>query len=449
MSNYEQKVEDFMAMIVAKNPAEDAFHQAVREVAESIIPYMEENPKYSKAKILERIAEPERVILFRVPWVDDNGDVQVQKGFRIEMNSAIGPYKGGLRFHPTVKLGVLKFLAFEQVFKNSLTTLPMGGGKGGSDFDPKGKTDNEVMRFCQSFMTELFRHLGANTDVPAGDIGVGGREIGFLFGQYKRLANEFVGVLTGKGANWGGSLIRPEATGYGATYFAEYMLQTRGDSIKGKTVTISGSGNVAQYACEKVTDLGGKVVTLSDSGGYIYDPDGIDKEKLAYVMNLKNVKRGRISEYAEKYGCSYVAGKRPWEVKCDIAMPNATENEVNVEEAKMLMANGCICVSEGANMPSTPEAIEVYMNAKILYGLGKAANAGGVAVSGLEMSQNSLRLSWTREEVDQKLQKIMKDIHETCVKYGKQDDGFIDYPKGANIGGFVKVADAMMDQGCV
>ncbi len=449
MSNYEQKVEDFMAMIIAKNPAEDAFHQAVREVAESIIPYMEENPKYVKAKILERIAEPERVILFRVPWLDDNGDVQVQKGFRIEMNSAIGPYKGGLRFHPTVKLGVLKFLAFEQVFKNSLTTLPMGGGKGGSDFDPKGKSDNEVMRFCQSFMTELFRHLGPNTDVPAGDIGVGGREIGFLFGQYKRLANEFVGVLTGKGANWGGSLIRPEATGYGATYFAQYMLETRGDSIKGKTVTISGSGNVAQYACEKVTELGGKVVTLSDSGGYVFDPDGIDKEKLAFVMNLKNVKRGRISEYADKYGCQYVAGKRPWEVKCDIAMPNATENEVNVEEAKMLMDNGCICVSEGANMPSTPEAIEVYMNAKILYGLGKAANAGGVAVSGLEMSQNSLRLSWTREEVDQKLQKIMKDIHETCVKFGKQADGFIDYPKGANIGGFVKVADAMLDQGCV
>jgi glutamate dehydrogenase (NADP+) len=449
MSNYEQKIEDFMAMIVAKNPAEEEFHQAVREVAESIIPYMEENPKYAKAKILERIAEPERVILFRVPWLDDNGDVQINKGFRIEMNSAIGPYKGGLRFHPTVKLGVLKFLAFEQVFKNSLTTLPMGGGKGGSDFDPKGKSDNEVMRFCQSFMTELFRHLGPNTDVPAGDIGVGGREIGFMFGQYKRLANEFTGVLTGKGREWGGSLIRPEATGYGATYFAEYMLNTRGDSIKGKTVAISGSGNVAQYATEKVTQMGGKVVTLSDSGGYIYDPNGIDAEKLEFVMYLKNVKRGRIKEYAEKYGAEYHEGKRPWEVKCDIAMPNATQNEINEQEAQMLVDNGCICVSEGANMPSTPEAIEVYMKAKILYGLGKAANAGGVAVSGLEMSQNSLRLSWTREEVDERLKKIMKDIHETCVKYGKQEDGFIDYPKGANIGGFVKVADAMLAQGVV
>jgi len=449
MSNYDQKVEDFMANIIAKNRAEDEFHQAVREVAESIIPYLEENPKYAKAKILERIAEPERVILFRVPWLDDNGDVQINKGFRIEMNSAIGPYKGGLRFHPTVNLGVLKFLAFEQVLKNSLTTLPMGGGKGGSDFDPKGKSDNEVMRFCQSFMTELFRHIGPNTDIPAGDIGVGGREIGFLFGQYKRLANEFTGVLTGKGREWGGSLIRPEATGYGATYFAEEMLKTRGDSIKGKVVTISGSGNVAQYATEKVTELGGKVVTLSDSGGYIYDPDGIDKEKLEFVMNLKNVKRGRISEYADKYGCTYVAGKRPWEVKCDIAMPNATQNEINVEDAKMLVDNGCFCVSEGANMPSTPDAIEVYMKAKILYGLGKAANAGGVAVSGLEMSQNSLRLSWTREEVDAKLQQIMKDIHETCVKFGKQADGFIDYPKGANIGGFVKVADAMLAQGVV
>lgn len=449
MSNYNQKVEDFMAMIIAKNPAEDEFHQAVKEVAESIIPFIEENPKYATAKILERIAEPERVILFRVPWLDDKGEVQINKGFRIEMNSAIGPYKGGLRFHPTVKLGVLKFLAFEQVFKNSLTTLPMGGGKGGSDFDPKGKSDNEVMRFCQSFMTELFRHLGPNTDVPAGDIGVGGREIGFLFGQYKRLANEFTGVLTGKGRNWGGSLIRPEATGYGATYFAEYMLNTRGDSIKGKTVTISGSGNVAQYACEKVTEMGGKVVTLSDSSGYIYDPSGIDKEKLEFVMYLKNVKRGRIKEYAEKYGCEYHDGKRPWEVKCDIAMPNATQNEVNKEEAQMLIDNGCICVSEGANMPSTPDAIDVYMKNKILYGLGKAANAGGVAVSGLEMSQNSLRLSWTREEVDEKLKKIMKDIHETCVKYGKQEDGFIDYPKGANIGGFVKVADAMIDQGVV
>jgi len=449
MSNYEQKVEDFMAMIIAKNPAEDAFHQAVREVAESIIPYMEENPKYAEAKILERIAEPERVILFRVPWVDDKGEVHVQKGFRIEMNSAIGPYKGGLRFHPTVKLGVLKFLAFEQVFKNSLTTLPMGGGKGGSDFDPKGKSDNEVMRFCQSFMTELFRHLGANTDVPAGDIGVGGREIGFLFGQYKRLANEFVGVLTGKGANWGGSLIRPEATGYGQVYFAEEMLKTRGDSLKGKICTVSGSGNVAQFATEKATEFGAKVVTLSDSGGYIYDPDGIDKEKLAYVLWLKNVKRGRIHEYAEKYGVEYFEGRKPWEVPCDVALPSATQNEINEEAAKTLISNGCFVVSEGANMPSTPEAIAVYTENKILYGLGKAANAGGVATSGLEMSQNSLRYSWSREEVDAKLHQIMKDIHETCVKWGKDESGYIDYVKGANIGGFVKVADAMLAQGVV
>lgn len=444
----EQKVNDFMAKIIAKNPGEAEFHQAVHEVAETIIPYMEENPIYKENKILERIAEPERVILFRVPWLDDKGEIQINKAYRIEMNSAIGPYKGGLRFHPTVNLGVLKFLAFEQVLKNSLTTLPMGGGKGGSDFDPKGKTDNEVMRFCQSFMTELQRHIGPNTDIPAGDIGVGGREIGFLFGQYKRIRNEFTGVLTGKGREWGGSLIRPEATGYGATYFAEYMLNTRGDSLKGKVVTISGSGNVAQYACEKVTQMGGKVVTLSDSAGFIYDKDGIDTEKLAYVMHLKNVKRGRIKEYAEKYNCEYHEGKRPWGIKCDVAMPNATQNEVNEEEAKTLIANGCFVVSEGANMPSAPEAIEVYSKAKILYGLGKAANAGGVAVSGLEMSQNSLRLSWTREEVDTRLKQIMKDIHETCVKYGKEGD-YIDYVKGANIGGFVKVADAMLAQGVV
>ncbi|MCF8234562.1 MAG: NADP-specific glutamate dehydrogenase [Bacteroidales bacterium] len=450
MSNnaYDKQVQEFMARIKAKNPGEDEFHQAVHEVAESLIPYIEENPQYKEAKILERIAEPERVILFRIPWVDDKGEVQVNKGYRIEMNSAIGPYKGGLRFHPTVNLGILKFLAFEQVFKNSLTTLPMGGGKGGSDFDPKGKSDNEVMRFCQSFMTELFRHIGPNTDVPAGDIGVGGREIGFLFGQYKRLRNEFTGVLTGKGREWGGSLIRPEATGYGATYFAEEMLKTRGESIKGKTVAISGSGNVAQFATEKVTEMGGKVVTLSDSSGFIYDKDGIDEEKLAYVMHLKNVKRGRIREYADKYGVEYHEGKRPWGIKCDVAMPNATQNEINEEDAKTLIKNGCYVVSEGANMPSTPEAVEVYLESKILYGPGKAANAGGVAVSGLEMSQNSLRFSWTREEVDEKLQRIMKDIHAQCEKFGKEED-FINYVKGANVGGFVKVADAMLAQGIV
>ena len=371
-----QKVDDFMAKVIAKNPAEVEFHQAVREVVESIIPFLEENPKYNDAKVLERIAEPERVIMFRVPWLDDKGVVQVNRGFRIEMNSAIGPYKGGLRFHPTVNLGVLKFLAFEQVFKNSLTTLPMGGGKGGSDFDPKGKSDNEVMRFTQSFMSELFRHIGPNTDVPAGDIGVGGREIGFLFGQYKRLRNEFTGVLTGKGREWGGSLIRPEATGYGTVYFAEEMLQTRGDSMKGKVVTISGSGNVAQFATEKCNDYGAKVVTLSDSSGYIYDPEGIDAEKLEFVIHLKNVKRGRIKEYADKYGCEYIEGERPWGVKCDVALPCATQNEINEEEAKTLVANGCFVVSEGANMPSVPEAIEVYLDKKILYGPGKAANAG-------------------------------------------------------------------------
>lgn len=451
MSNnaYHQLVEEFMAKIIAKNQGETEFHQAVREVVESLIPYIEEHPHYKEAKILERIAEPERVIIFRVPWLDDKGIVQINRGFRIEMNSAIGPYKGGLRFHPTVNLGILKFLAFEQVFKNSLTTLPMGGGKGGSDFDPKGKSDNEVMHFCQSFMTELCRHIGPNTDVPAGDIGVGGREIGFMFGQYKRIRNEFTGVLTGKGIGWGGSLIRPEATGYGATYFAEEMLKTRGESLKGKTVVISGSGNVAQYAVEKVNDFGGKVVTLSDSIGYIFDPDGIDSEKLKYVMWLKNVKRGRISEYATKYGCQYVEGETPWKVKCEVAMPNATQNEINGNDARTLIANGCYCVSEGANMPSTPEAVEEYIKAKILFGPGKAANAGGVSTSGLEMSQNSLRLSWTREEVDSRLHQIMKDIHATCVKYGKQEDGFINYVNGANIGGFVKVADAMMAHGVV
>lgn len=446
---FDQKLNDFMAKVIAKNPSEVEFHQAVHEVAESLIPFIEENPKYRDAKILERMAEPERVILFRVPWLDDKGEVQVNRGFRIEMNSAIGPYKGGLRFHPTVNLGILKFLAFEQVLKNSLTTLPMGGGKGGSDFDPKGKSDNEVMKFTQSFMSELFRHIGPNTDVPAGDIGVGGREIGFMFGQYKRLRNEFTGVLTGKGREWGGSLIRPEATGYGTTYFAEEMLKTRNDSLKGKIVTVSGSGNVAQYAVEKVTQLGGKVVTLSDSSGFIYDPKGIDTEKLGYLMNLKNVKRGRIKDYADKYGCEFHEGKRPWIIKCDVALPCATQNEVNEDDAKTLVANGCYVVSEGANMPSTPEAVEVYLKAKILYGPGKAANAGGVAVSGLEMTQNSMRLSWTREEVDAKLHQIMRDIHETCVKYGKDADGFINYVNGANIGGFVKVADAMLAQGLV
>ncbi len=443
------RVEQFMSQIIAKNPAEEEFHQAVQEVAESLVPFVEENPKYKHAKILERIAEPERVILFRVPWLDDKGEVQINKGYRIEMNSAIGPYKGGLRFHPTVSLGILKFLAYEQVFKNSLTTLPMGGGKGGSNFDPKGKSDNEVMRFCQSFMTELFRHIGPNTDIPAGDIGVGGREIGFLFGQYKRLRNEFTGVLTGKGIEWGGSLIRPEATGYGTVYFAEEMLKTRGQSLKGKIITISGSGNVAQFATEKATELGARVVTLSDSSGYIYDPNGIDSDKLAFVMELKDIKRGRIKEYAEKYGVEYFEGQRPWGVKCEIALPCATQNEINEENAKTLVNNNCFCISEGANMPSTPEAIEVYLENKILYGPGKAANAGGVAVSGLEMTQNSMRLLWTRQEVDKKLKQIMINIHETCVKYGKEKDGTINYVNGANIGGFVKVADAMLAQGVV
>ncbi len=448
MANYEQQVNDFMAKVIAKNPGEVEFHHAVHEVVESLIPFIDENPHYREARILERMVEPERVVMFRVPWQDDKGVIQINRGYRIEMNSAIGPYKGGLRFHPTVNLGVLKFLAFEQVLKNSLTTLPMGGGKGGSDFDPKGKSDNEVMRFCQSFMTELQRHIGPNTDVPAGDIGVGGREIGFLYGQYKRLRNEFTGVLTGKGLEWGGSLIRPEATGYGATYFADEMLATRGESFKGKVVAISGSGNVAQYATEKVTQLGGKVVTLSDSSGYIHDPSGIDTDKLNYVMHLKNVKRGRIKEYADKYKVEYVAGKRPWEVKCDVAMPCATQNEINEEEAKTLVSNGCFVVSEGANMPSTPEAVLVFEKHKILFAPGKAANAGGVAVSGLEMTQNSMRLSWTRKEVDDRLHQIMRDIHSTCVKYGKQGS-YVDYVKGANIGGFVKVADAMLAQGVV
>ncbi len=443
------QVNEFMTKLIARNPGESEFHQAVQEVVESLLPFIEENPKYKHAKILERVAEPERVLMFRVSWVDDNGDIHVNRGFRIEMNSAIGPYKGGLRFHPTVNLGILKFLAFEQVFKNSLTTLPMGGGKGGSDFDPKGKSDNEVMRFCQSFMTELQRHIGQDTDIPAGDIGVGGREIGYLFGQYKKIRNEFTGVLTGKGIEWGGSLIRPEATGYGAVYFAEEMLKTRNEDIKGKIVAVSGSGNVAQYAIEKIIDLGGKVVTLSDSAGFIYDKNGIDKEKLSWAMDLKNIRRGRIKEYAEKFGITYVEGERPWGIKCDIALPCATQNEIDEDEAKELVKNGCIAVSEGANMPSTPEAVEVFLNAKVLYGPGKAANAGGVAVSGLEMTQNSMRLPWTREEVDARLHHIMASIHETCAKYGKDSTGFINYVNGANIGGFLKVADAMIAQGIV
>ncbi len=443
-----KSVDEFMDYVIAKNPAEKEFYQAVREVIESIWDYLQENPQYQHANILERIVEPERTIIFRVPWRNDRGEVIVNRGFRVEFNSAIGPYKGGMRFHPSVNLGILKFLGFEQVFKNSLTTLPMGGGKGGSDFDPKGKSDNEVMSFTQSLMSELFRHIGPFTDVPAGDIGVGGREIGFLFGQYKKLRDEFSGVLTGKALGWGGSLIRPEATGYGATYFAEEMLTHKGNSLKGKTVAISGSGNVAQYAVEKVTQLGGKVVTLSDSSGTIYDPAGIDAGKLAFVMELKNVKRGRIKEYADKYGVEYWEGKRPWSVKCDVAMPCATQNEINKAEAETLVKNGCICVSEGANMPSEPGAIDVYLENKILFGPGKAANAGGVAVSGLEMSQNSMRLNWTSEEVDQKLQHIMKSIHSVCTQYGTDGD-FVNYVKGANIGGFIKVADAMLDQGVV
>lgn len=445
---YQAEISAFMDWAKARNGAEPEFIQAVHEVAESVIPFIEENPKYKKARILERITEPERTIMFRVAWTDDAGNVQVNRGYRVEFNSAIGPYKGGLRFHPTVNLSVLKFLGFEQIFKNSLTTLPMGGGKGGSDFDPKGKSDNEVMRFCQAFMTELSRHIGADTDVPAGDIGVGGREIGYMFGQYKRIRNEFTGVLTGKGLNWGGSLIRPEATGYGTVYFAQEMLATKGDGFKGKKVVISGSGNVAQYAAEKATQLGATVLTLSDSSGYILDTDGIDTEKLAHVMHIKNVERGRISDYLKKYpSASFVAGKTPWGVACDIAMPCATQNELNGDDAKALIANGVKCVAEGANMPSTPEAIEAFAAARILFSPGKASNAGGVSTSGLEMSQNSLRLSWSSEEVDQRLHGIMKSIHASCVKYGAREDGTIDYVKGANLAGFVKVADAMLDQG--
>ena len=438
----------FMEVLKARNPGEKEFYQAAEEVVHSLAPFISKNPKYAKAKILERMAEPERVIMFRVPWVDDKGEIQVNRGIRIQMNSAIGPYKGGIRFHPSVSLGVLKFLAFEQVFKNSLTTLPMGGGKGGADFDPKGKSDNEVMRFCQAFMAELYRHLGPDTDVPAGDIGVGAREVGYMFGMYKKLVNEVTGVFTGKKIGWGGSLIRPEATGYGCVYFCDEMLKRRGQGFEGKTVAISGSGNVAQYACQKATELGAKVVTLSDSNGFIYDPDGISAEKLAFVQELKNVKRGRIKEYADHYKCQYTENARPWSVKCDIAMPCATQNELNEDEAKTLLKNGCICVGEGANMPSVPGAVKAFLDARIMYGPGKAANAGGVSTSGLEMTQNSMRLSWSRQEVDAKLLGIMKAIHEQCTIYGKEGD-FINYANGANVAGFVKVADAMIDQGVV
>ncbi len=441
-------IDEFMDVVKTRNSGETEFHQAVHEVVESLWDYLKQNPHYLHGRILERVIEPERVIQFRVPWRNDRGTIEVNRGFRVEFSSAIGPYKGGLRFHPSVNLSILKFLGFEQVFKNSLTTLPMGGGKGGSDFDPKGKTDNEVMSFCQSFMTELYRHIGPDTDVPAGDIGVGGREIGFLFGQYKRITNEFTGVLTGKGLNWGGSLIRPEATGYGCVYFAEEMLKKAGDGFDGKSVAVSGSGNVAQYATEKATELGAKVITISDSSGSVYDKDGITPEKLAWVMDLKNNKRGRIKEYAEEFNVEYLEDKRPWAVPCDIALPCATQNEINGEDAKELLANGCKVISEGANMPSDPDAVAVFQGSNILFGPGKAANAGGVATSGLEMSQNSMRLNWTRKEVDGRLHQIMKDIHEACVVYGQENES-VNYVKGANVAGFIKVADAMLDQGVV
>ena len=443
-----KNVNDFLESVKLKNPNEIEFHQAVHEVVESIWDFVSDNPQYQYNAILERITEPERVIMFRVPWMDDKGVIQVNKGYRIEFNSAIGPYKGGLRFHPSVNLSILKFLGFEQIFKNSLTSLPMGGGKGGSDFDPKGKSDNEVMRFCQSFMTELSRHIGQNTDVPAGNIGVGGREIGFMFGQYKKIRNEFTGVLTGKGLNWGGSLIRPEATGYGAVYFAQEMLNTKNESFENKLVAISGSGNVAQFAAEKVIELGGKVITLSDSSGTIYDADGLNTEKLEYVKDLKNNKRGRIKEYASKFKTEYFEGQRPWNQKCDVALPCATQNEINLNDAKALIKNKCICVAEGANMPTETNAVDEFINNKILFGPGKAANAGGVAVSGLEMSQNSMRIAWPKEEVDQKLNQIMKDIHTQCIEYGTEKD-FTNYVKGANIAGFIKVADSMIDQGVI
>ena len=441
-------IDQFMDKVRIRNAGEVEFHQAVHEVVESLWDFLQDNPAYLHAKILDRIIEPERVIQFRVPWRNDRGEVEVNRGFRVEFNSAIGPYKGGLRFHPSVNLSILKFLGFEQVFKNSLTTLPMGGGKGGSDFDPKGKSDNEVMSFCQSFMTELCRHIGADTDVPAGDIGVGGREIGYMFGQYKRIRNEFTGVLTGKGLNWGGSLIRPEATGYGCVYFAEEMLKHVGDSFNGKTVAVSGSGNVAQFATQKATELGAKVVTLSDSSGSIHDENGIDADKLAWVMDLKNNRRGRIKEYADEFGVTYLESQRPWSVPCDIALPCATQNEINGDNAKTMISNGCKVVSEGANMPTDPEAVNIILDAGILFGPGKAANAGGVATSGLEMSQNSMRLNWSREEVDSKLHTIMKNIHEACVTHGAEN-GSVNYVKGANIAGFIKIADSMLDQGVV
>lgn len=438
-----------MRLAERRNPAQAEFLQSVKEVAQSVIPYINEHPEYIKANILERMTEAERVLIFRVPWVDDEGNFRVNRGYRVQMNSAIGPYKGGLRFHPQVTLSVLKFLAFEQVYKNALTTLPMGGGKGGSDFDPKGKSDNEIMRFCQSYMTELFRHIGKDTDIPAGDIGVGSREIGYLFGQYKRLANQFNGILTGKGYAYGGSLIRPEATGYGLLFFVNEMLQTIGDSVKDKKVVISGSGNVAQYAIEKTIEFGGIPLTASDSDGFIYDPDGIDKEKLAYIMELKNERRGRIREYAEKYKCFYFENERPWKIPCDVALPCAVQNELDEDDAELLVQNGCKLVAEGANMPCTPEAISLFQEKEIMYAPGKASNAGGVAASGLEMTQNSIRLYWTREEVENRLRMIMHDIHEQCKLYGKQADGSIDYVKGANIAGFVRVADAMLAEGHV
>lgn len=445
-----QYIDRFMAELKSKNPGEHEFHQAVSEVVESVAPYIMQYPYLREQKILERMVEPERVIMFRVPWVDDKGEIQINRGYRVQMNSAIGPYKGGIRFHASVNLSIMKFLAFEQTFKNSLTTLPMGGAKGGSDFNPRGKSDAEVMRFCQSFMTELFRHIGQDTDVPAGDIGVGGREIGYLFGQYKRLRDEFTGTLTGKGQYWGGSRLRPEATGYGLCYFAQAMLATKGETFEGKTVCVSGAGNVAQYAAQKAMRLGAKVVTLSDSDGFVYDAEGLTEEKLNYVLELKNIRRGRISEYAKQYpNAQYFAGERPWRIPCDIALPCATQNEIERDDAQHLIDNGCWCVAEGANMPSTPEAIEIFHNARILYSPGKASNAGGVATSGLEMTQNSIRQRWTAEEVDEHLHRIMADIHEACIKYGTEEDGYVNYVRGANIAGFIKVANAMAEQGVV
>ncbi len=446
----ENYIDRFMSELIARNPGEKEFHQAVREVVESVASYVTAYPHFIDLKILERMTEPERIIIFRVPWMDDRGEIHINRGFRVQMNSALGPYKGGIRFHASVNLSIMKFLAFEQVFKNSLTTLPMGGGKGGSDFSPRGKSDAEVMRFCQSFMTELYRHIGPDTDVPAGDIGVGGREIGFLFGQYKRIRDEFTGTLTGKGLGWGGSLLRPEATGYGVCYFAQEMLALKGESFEGKTVLVSGSGNVAQYAAQKAMRLGAKVVTLSDSDGFVHDPDGLDEEKLNFVLNLKNVRRGRISEYVKQYpGAKYYPGERPWGIPCDIALPCATQNEIEAADAERLLKGGCACVVEGANMPTTPEAIALFQKARILYSPGKASNAGGVATSGLEMTQNSVRQKWSSEEVDAQLHRIMSEIHASCLKYGREEDGYINYVKGANIAGFIKVANAMADQGLV